>query len=789
MIGAGADIRKSSSVLKSSGNIDIVLHTEALSIMATTPRRVASDNPSTPVPFSYAQAAKGLSSSAGKSGAQPTKSNSGSVTPSKEPSMTPASLSSGNSAAGDVEQSVAGQAGVVQPSSNPEQPSPQPVEQPPFEPEPPQMHALQTVELTQQSDVSAKPTQVNGDGSPTVHNIPSLESGWDEKSEASTAVEKSHEHAEERPESGKKEDLEKEAASQQNLQEAPVPTVNVWKQRAQELKAKAAMQMPPQKSAVKPSVAPSMDSPSKGDEKSSPNAKTDMRRKANSVPTLPVESEAFFNLNKDRRRGMEQDVKGPEFGKTNQPRRSSKFPAENEGDQHQRSGRQTSTSKPFEKEEKPKPITAPPVVRDDESWPTPDTAQDEEKRRAQEKGEKAEKEKGGQTSRPHGRNEWKPVPYTPSVIFNTPLPTGNPRRGGRGGGRGGRDSGRGGTPGMNGSAGGENTSPDLRTPSGGDQGRRGRSDGRAPSPARTKRAASAGSVAWKESRTSGAGEDRTGKDHPPGDSESQSFRSGARDDIGSGYNSFPRHFQPGRQKPYRKQDNGGGFDRRREGEGIPPRSDSRSPKSSRRASVATQVDGEHASPPTSALSLIGASLLAENARRRSSTAAEGNNPTARPGAFDRRGDNRSLDMIPHRERWDGRGRGSVRGRGGAHAYGNSHHASNHYFQNSNIPNIANATYPTSKPSAIYQQSGSSFAQAPPPSRVMRGGGQRPHSIVGDTGYGRQQAPFAGAPLNITPIQTYSVAAYDQAAMPPLSAATFPSVVDPYSLAAMVAMQL
>jgi len=79
------------------------------------------------------------------------------------------------------------------------------------------------------------------------------------------------------------------------------------------------------------------------------------------------------------------------------------------------------------------------LPRNDEvAWPTPLSAQDEERRRAQESQEKADKEKPGPTpAKPHGKNEWKPVAYTPTVKFNTPLPALR-GRGGKVGVRGGR---------------------------------------------------------------------------------------------------------------------------------------------------------------------------------------------------------------------------------------------------------------------------------------------------------------------------------------------------------------
>lgn len=81
-------------------------------------------------------------------------------------------------------------------------------------------------------------------------------------------------------------------------------------------------------------------------------------------------------------------------------------------------------------------VAAPPPPGDATSWPTPDSAQGEEKKKAHERAEKGEKEKVP-TSKPHGREKWMPVPYVPTAIFNTPLPSA--RRGGRAS-RGGRDA-------------------------------------------------------------------------------------------------------------------------------------------------------------------------------------------------------------------------------------------------------------------------------------------------------------------------------------------------------------
>lgn len=77
------------------------------------------------------------------------------------------------------------------------------------------------------------------------------------------------------------------------------------------------------------------------------------------------------------------------------------------------------------------------------SWPTPDSAQDEEKKKAQQRAEKAEKDKSnGSASKPHGKERWTAIPFVPTPVFNTPIPQTRPRGGGRPN-RGGRDGGAG----------------------------------------------------------------------------------------------------------------------------------------------------------------------------------------------------------------------------------------------------------------------------------------------------------------------------------------------------------
>lgn len=95
--------------------------------------------------------------------------------------------------------------------------------------------------------------------------------------------------------------------------------------------------------------------------------------------------------------------------------------------------------------------TLPPVA-DASSWPTPQVALGEEKKKAQEKTDKPERTDKSPASRSHGKEKWMPVNYVPTAVFNTPLPT-PAGRGGRKPTRGGRDGGRSGAHGTGAAAG------------------------------------------------------------------------------------------------------------------------------------------------------------------------------------------------------------------------------------------------------------------------------------------------------------------------------------------------
>ena len=266
---------------------------------------------------------------------------------------------------------------------------------------------------------SSSSTVTKDDDVSSIPNASSESTTWDNKSQASTSVEKSVEPVEKTSDKVKK----GKSAVVKPLHEAAVPTVNPWKLRADEMKAKV------QKAAPAP-VANGASQASTG----APARKTDS--------VTPQKGATTESKHKGRGEGApgRKDVKG---------------------DDDTRNGAKGRYS---DKDVKAaQSVLPPPPNRDQESWPTPDTAIDEERKKAQEKGEKVEKNRKDSAST--SKQGWLKLPYTPSVVFNTPLPNAaNARRGGRSGGRGGAPTG--GRPAGFASNGAEHTDKDGSAPNG-----------------------------------------------------------------------------------------------------------------------------------------------------------------------------------------------------------------------------------------------------------------------------------------------------------------------------------
>ncbi|MCJ1284736.1 hypothetical protein MMC26_004072 [Xylographa opegraphella] len=563
----------------------------------------------------------------------------------------------------------------------------QPVHSPPSSPG---FGSISTSTLLKDDDVFATP---NG----------SSESTWDKISQTSQNPDKTGTKLDGDDEDSKHsswEHISEPVPEPTQLKEAPPPAVNFWQKRAQDAQAKATKD--PKTSQGTNNAISNKDSTNQGARKSQETlpelGKLDSKRKVkggqatDEKPVSPGAKDSIKVGEAKYRSAEESDRKGHNVARPAEPA-------------------------------KPAVASAPPPPPGDAiSWPTPDIAQEEEKKKHADRSEKIDKEKIPAT-KPHGKEKWVPVPYVPSAVFATPLPPG--RRGGRtvrGGGRDGSGSGRGGhvvhnsisgaekpptvttsTPGTPAGSGSDRPRGDMVPPRGGTL------------PSRSKRAASAGPPINRENRK------------VPDSSTAEK-----RDDSSSGDQQM--------------------FHNRT------------SPIDERRSSIATQTDhpqkGRH-------VSLTGGMNDNTGNRKQSFTNGErdvghqGNsNDHAHPRSMtDRRSDGamrpsdvfRDYNGFSHtRERGEGRadrGRGGFRGRGGYNTF-NGNQTSNGQPVSAGQSNYQSAPGYTPSKSHSYnerhpgQPQGSAF---PPASRETKGhrANSRSQSIPNPTGFGRY--PNGGPP--------------------------------------------
>ncbi|RAH40188.1 La domain family [Aspergillus brunneoviolaceus CBS 621.78] len=171
-----------------------------------------------------------------------------------------------------------------------------------------------------------------------------------------------------------------------------------------------------------------------------------------------------------------------------------------------------------------------PPVGDANLWPTPDVAQGEEKKKPQEKSDKSP------VIRPHGKEKWMPVPYVPTAVFNTPLPSAA-RRGGRSA-RGGREGARNGTHGADKNASGQAGQGSAKQTTSADRGRNDTNSARANSlPAQSRRSNSV-DAGLTDSRKHQAG-------RGPKGAENVNAAQGGKNVNGA--DTFPRHHRDAKQ--------------------------------------------------------------------------------------------------------------------------------------------------------------------------------------------------------------------------------------------------
>lgn len=414
-------------------------------------------------------------------------------------------------------------------------------------------------------------------------------------------------------------------------------------------------------------------------------------------------------------------------------------------------------------------VAPPPPPGDSISWPTPDSALEEEKKKTQDhRGDKGEKEKP-QATKPHGRKEWERVAYVPNAVFNTPIPQG--RRGGRPPGGGTRENGGRGRNANNTSNGGEKSISNTASPTnhaGTGANERGNTtlgpashNINSPKP---KRASSAGPTTIKEQRKTG---------------ETTGIEKRKESDVTS-------------TKAIQSRGLIGNESRKLSGTAVPDLPNTTRPTGLLPVSEAAQ-----------ALNRTQESYVDEESHSVSDAHTHPRN-----GGSDRRSDgsNRPLEAardlhggIPTRERGDGRaerGRGGFRGRGGG----------SHTFYNGNLPN--GHGYPNGHPSQYQSTAGpqsrsySNHERLPSQGQGLPYSGpqqqprnfrsnSRSQSVAHSTPYGRfPNGPHAGPP-HLANLQTdlannYGFQPGNQGIM---SAVPYNPYMDPVSLASMVKTQM
>jgi la-related protein 1 len=665
---------------------------------ATANSRTSSDAAS--IPFSYAQAAKGLVAAPGSSASKA--SSSGAVTPAKDSQSVSTSAAAVLSWAEDAEGS----------DSRPEKNSSSsesraqntksaaaPNELTAAALSSPEIGASTASTVTKDDDVSSVPNT-------------SSDSTWENKSQASTSVDKSTEPSEKSSQKGK--GKKREQAPAKPLQEAPLPTVNIWQQRA-ELRKPA-----------KPVPAAAL-----------PNGA------ANGTSAVKQPKDADTIEAKGRAASNETKMRGSEEERVSSIRQESRSEADSD------KARKSVKARPQERDAREASNAfSQPLDRDQESWPTMDAAIDEDRKKAQEKSEKSDKDRKESIGAKTGaKGQWVKVPFVPSVNFNTPLPSSGARRGG------GRSTTRGGA--QSGGRGGLSTSgPEKDTSSpaaiaNGDQPRRGRPDAsvRETSP-KAKRTASAGSSAVKDKSVQLNGEKPKST---PAEIDPQSKENGVSTEShnnASGpnqHNNFPRQY-PSNRPNKGKRTEWPGPDRRKEADSVVPAKENGVPNE--RASTSTQTDGP------------------EDERR---TFTEG-----QPPYQSKRGSGDRYNSYNGRERRGGRGGG----RGGNFSNG-------HQFANGHMSSMkSSSTYPGPMSPTTFNPEQSPYF---PQSRYRNG--PRSQSVTNESMF-RVPGQYGG-PQQMPPINTYVGGnGYEYSAIQPMSATPFGQFgMDNFALFSMVTTQL
>ncbi|KAL9104096.1 MAG: hypothetical protein Q9163_000898 [Psora crenata] len=241
----------------------------------------------------------------------------------------------------------------------------------------------------------------------------SSDSTWDKQSQSSQNGIKTDEKKYAEKELSSSTAWDEEAAAAPVLKEAPPPVQNVWQQRkeAQEAKTKAKQPATQQlsTSSSNNSGQVSVNTGLKGSDAAVDSKKQEHKRKSKAAADEKLVAENARGLSKDRKSRSSED--GTRY--------------------IQQRHRSAQLIFMFPDKSTVLPMSPLPPPGDAVSWPTPNRAGGEEKKKPQERSDEGEKEKeGAHTPKASGKKAWTPVPFVPTAVFNTPLP--QARRGGRG---------------------------------------------------------------------------------------------------------------------------------------------------------------------------------------------------------------------------------------------------------------------------------------------------------------------------------------------------------------------
>lgn len=760
--------------------------------------------------FSYAQAAKGKSASA-SSAADSSKASSGAITPLKDLNLTLGANSGAMSTmswadeitaaddaahettAKDLPKATGDRAGSgAAPGREQQRRSGQEASNH----ESPMFGASSTSTLAKEDDSSSVPNA-------------SSESTWEEKSQASVPTDKLNERKdgatsndwrkdreeretragkeskESKKHKPKREEPEKEKPAPVALKDAPIPPVNFWAQRAQEQKVKPAPQPAGGTSSALTGSASSTTAPSRVATNDSSLVKTASSAEKGSTPVTARSGSDQAGKRRDESREG-RVVQSP-----------TKAGSEAKDDSSMPARRGSTRPQRHSVDLKPRTFPIPPSVEDQMSWPTVDTIQDADKKKGQEKGDKVEAEKTGSSNKPHGKSEWIHLPYTPNVIFETPIPDTVPRRGGRG--SRGSNRGRGDTAIRGGfsSSGGRNGTPNSE-----DNVMMGRSRGRAAtldSPSAvtsSKRRVSAGQaqvpVAGEESPEK-TGTTRSKTDENVLHGEAPAFHGEAPESSIAVPGQNRRHGSVDKPNGVsRRYGAARASDQRQESQELVHSTEDNDHSNFRNTSAATQTDGMPAITgsqtkiPRDEPTLADLHYADTGDRKRSLGKQDevSQQPPNGRHRFENQGrpydSMRDANTFPPREpdHKPERGRGGMRnGRGVSHGYPNTH--SLHSFPNGYLPtsSSSNSLYPRSPSYPIYSPQDTHHGHQ---SR-NRGGyraGPRSHSIPNDTPYSRH---FNGyPPLSMQMPPAYMAPVYETFGMSPGSPAPY-TPMSPYTV--------